>query len=136
MKQTHPPTVYLFDLEKKLTEKTIQIHCNACVRKTSHRVLASADVHGEHGEEHWTDTYQTLQCTCGHVTFSKQEWFSAWQDGDPDSAPLYKHTFHPLPIYRAKPTWISQLDEKLVEVLDEVYSALQHDLRFIAAVGI
>lgn len=117
-------------------ETTIQIYCNECHKKANHSVIASAEVNGKDGEVYWTDTYQTLKCGCGHVTFRKQGWFSEHQDWSPDYEPFYNYTYYPPPLFREKPKWFSQLDEKLEDVLNEVYSALQHDLRFISAVGI
>lgn len=117
-------------------ETTIQIYCNECHKKTNHSVIASAEVNGKDGEVNWTDTYQTLKCGCDNVTFIKQEWFSEHQDWSPDYEPFYKYTYYPPPMLSVEPKWFSQLDEKLEDVLNEVYSALQHDLRFIAAVGI
>lgn len=117
-------------------DATIQIYCNNCHKKTIHSFLASAQVEGAEGEVSWIDTYQTLKCGCGNVTFRKQEWFSEHQNWSPDYEPTYNYTYYPPPLFREKPKWISQLDEKLIDVLDEVYTALQYDLYYIAAVGV
>lgn len=121
---------------KKMGEDIIQIYCNDCCKKINHTVLASAEVKGAEGEVYWTDTYQTLICGCGNVTFRKQGWFSEHQDFSPNYEPVYNYTYYPPLLFRKQPIWIFQLDENLVGVLNEVYSALQHDLRYIAAVGI
>jgi hypothetical protein len=112
----------------------IKIFCNNCDKVTNHSLLASVDEHGEQGVVHWKDTYQILKCSCGNVTVRKQQWCSEWQE--PNSEPHYNYTFLPPRHFRKKPKWFSQLDQKLIDVLDEVYAALQHGLYYVATVGI
>lgn len=118
---------------KKLS---IRIFCNNCDKITSHFLLASVDESGEQREMYWTDTYQILKCGCGNVIFRKQEWHSEWQDPDPEAEPFYNNTYYPPQHFRKKPKWLYQLDEKLIDVLEEVYTALQYGLHYVATVGI
>jgi hypothetical protein len=47
----------------------------------------------------------------------------------------YHDTYYPPIVSRPKPYWFEDLDEKLQEVLEEVYVALDADARFLAAFG-
>jgi hypothetical protein len=84
----------------------------------------------------WADIYQVLECAgCGHVTFRKRFWFSPWQEETPYTGPVFEDTYFPPPSFRRKPTWFDELDETLRNVLEEVYIALQNNVRYLAAVG-
>lgn len=82
--------------------------------------------------------HQVLLClTCSSATYRKRVWFSEWQDPDPesDAGPVYEDTLYPPRLIKLLPNWHGQLPEKLKEVLRQSYAALQHDLRYVSAVG-
>lgn len=119
-----------------MSKKTVSAFCNECSKKTCHNVLSSVDVGGYDGEVNWSNTYQVLECGgCKHVTFRKRFWFSEWQSGDPDEGPIFEDSYFPPPLFREKPKWFAELDQKLSTVLEEVYIALQNNIRYLAAVG-
>ena len=80
--------------------------------------------------------HQLLLCsTCSTGTYRKRVWFSEWQDPDPGARPIYEDTYYPPRLEKEKtlPSWHNQLPEALQEVTRD--TALQHGLRYIAAVG-
>ena len=110
--------------------------CDTCLNETNHKILCSEQISGSIDIVDWVDTYQVLECQgCNNVMFRKRHWFSEDQDFRPDACPVYRDTYFPPLSFREKPEWYSSLEKKLTEVLDELYIALQNDIRFLAAVG-
>lgn len=72
--------------------------------------------------------------------------FSEWDEvvdhpitGEPSMQPGIRHTYWPPPAARKRPAWLDRVQErdtKLTELLHEVYSAFDGDLRVLAAVGV
>src|SRR6266404_4724589 len=118
--------------------KSERIFCNQCGVITAHSVATAHTV--EEGAKDWSTStlHQILLCsTCSTGTYRKRLWFSEWQDPDPDSdvGPLYEDTYYPPRLTKVLPNWHCQLPDALQEILREAYTALQHDLRYISAVG-
>ncbi len=122
--------------------ETIQSHCNTCAGERSHHMLHRevykwsnevADVVCIEG----TVKYEMLRC-CGCSTFSLRQ-----TSDDSESPPGEVNIcYYPPRSFRPLPRWLSQLDpflpgERTVqELLEEVYVALQNDLRRLATMGI
>lgn len=103
-----------------------------------------ADVVGHHrhrqardhqGGPDWEPTidYRILQCRGCEVPYFEQD--KSWGD-------LHSHelTYWPSPSKRKKPDWSSsmkmRLDAELSSLFDEIYRALNDDLRVLSAIGI
>lgn len=118
--------------------KIERIFCNKCGTVTAHSMTTAENI--EEGNRDWSAAtmHQILLCsTCSTGTYRKRVWFSEWQDPDPDAdpSPVYDDTYYPPRLKKALPIWHNQLPDKLQEVLQEAYTALQHDLRYVSAVG-
>ena len=117
----------------------IKGHCPNC---GSDRL---ADVVGHHRQAHdakgggpdwgaaWTD-YRILQCRGCEVAYFQQE--KLWEEWDD----WHEVTYWPSPSKRKKPDWSSSLwrsgDAALISLFDEIYRALNDDLRVLSAIGI
>lgn len=94
-----------------------------------------------------SDTGLILECCgCATVYFRHDFWFSEWDEvvdhpitGEPSLRPGIRHTYWPPPAARRRPAWLDRVQErdtKLTELLHEMYSALDGDLRVLAAIGV
>jgi hypothetical protein len=113
-----------------------RILCNKCGVVTPHEVNLGAK--HDDSTENWSAStrHQILICVvCSEGTYRKRVWFSEFQDPDPGADSVYEDTYHPPRLKKPLPKWHDQLPETLQEVLREAYTALQHDLRYIAAIG-
>ena len=130
-------------------EAIVNGHCPKCGPNRR------ADVVGEH-EVRWEDdetgvwghfTYRILRCRgCYDVYFQRIEVFSEDIDyrqnprtGEPQMRLSEKINYWPAPSKRDQPTWSSKLDGKdrdLASLFDDIYVALNNDLRILAAVGV
>ena len=89
------------------------------------------------------DTFQILRCRgCEQVYIQRQPLFSKDLDYnyDPNTEEFFVEpaspvTLWPLPQKRPRPPWVKQLAPALRDLLDEVYGALDADLRVLAAIG-
>lgn len=113
-------------------------HCNACGGDRNHVVLHqvkekwSDEDNGFHG----TDTYETLQCAgCNAIKLRHV----ATYPGEPDASISY----FPPAVFRPRPRWFIELeldlfleDDSVIDLLNEVYVALQHSLLRVAAMGV
>jgi hypothetical protein len=93
-----------------------------------------------------SDTGLILECCgCERVYFRRDYWFSEWDevvDHPLTGQPMMQHgvqtTYWPSEIARRRPKWLDVLrerDRSLGLLLDEMYSALDGDLRVLAAIG-
>ena len=102
----------------------------------------NADIKGEYSVK-WEDEqygidgedqYRILQCRgCERVYFQTVSFFS---ENDPPHVPDIDHW--PTPLLRREPRWVSDarsIDLTLHSLLTETYSAYNHRLRSLAAVG-
>ena len=89
--------------------------------------------------------YNTLRCCgCGAIHVRRDAFFSEDEDheqnpvtGEWETVLRPTSTYWPPPKRRRKPTWILQVEDDVVHrLLDEVYRALNDDLRTLAAMGV
>jgi hypothetical protein len=130
-----------------LVHSTIKAHCpncggerNAYVR--GHHVVNLLDEEDGTSSE---DMSRILECCgCGRVFFRRDFWFSEWETigqhpitGDPRLEGGTETTYWPAPVARKPPKWMDNLekDRTLAKLLSEMYSALNSDLRVLAAIG-
>lgn len=114
-----------------------------------------ADVVGQHSKRDeddendiWLETsYRILRCRgCEAVYFQTDYVFSEDIDHEEDprtgkykAVVPHKTTYWPAPSKRKQPDWSSDLfvvDSDLVSLFDDIYVALNSDLRVLAAIGI
>ena len=112
------------------------VYCNVCRRSTRHFVAARVERSGtDVNDVDWTKISEILVCGgCDHAVLRKTGCFSEFQyrPGDLDLDPEY----HPAPVERGLPQWFDSLDESaLRQVVRELYSAYNSNLRYLAAVG-
>jgi len=111
---------------------SIKGHCPTCGGGRNAEVIA-------HHEDQWQDEegdmwgrgdYRILKCAgCGEIYF-QQETFSS-EDADK------KTTYWPAPSKRKRPEWLWKIDDRaLGDLLTSVYTALDNDLRVLAAIGL
>lgn len=119
--------------------KKQRIFCNSCLREMTHLVLSSvkrkgyADVSPDFGIS-WENTYEIFECQeCNNTTFRIRHWNdeAQWSHDKKD----YHDSYYPPIVSRPKPIWFDKLDIKFKEVLEEVYIALDANIRFLAAFG-
>jgi hypothetical protein len=128
--------------------KIIKGHCpncgsgrNAYVR-CEHVVHCLDDGDGTSG----ADTGMVLECCgCERVYFRRDLWFSEWETvgehpvtGEPRLEGGVETTYWPAPVTRQRPKWLNKIEEAdrgLGRLLDEMYTALDNDLRVLAAVA-
>ena len=130
--------------------EVIRGHCPACGPEKR------ADVVGHCEEAGWDDMenmvhgrvhHRILKC-CGCEAFYHQKEVITWDEHevyrDPDTDE-YEYpdrrevTYWPAPSKRRKPEWLDELpliDHTLAALLEEIYVALNNDLRVMAAIGI
>jgi Domain of unknown function (DUF4145) len=93
-----------------------------------------------------TDTGMILECCgCGRVFFRRDYWFSEWETlgQHPITGELRREggtqtTYWPTIVTRDPPKWIDDIeiaDRTLGNLLSEMYTALQNDLRVLAAIA-
>lgn len=124
-------------------DDVVKAHCNKCRGDKNSHVRANHTVSGSDGPTSWSETYDVLQCCgCDSLSVRRTFWFSEWDDMDYDDhgelvrRPGIKISYFPPPTLRNKPDWADTVkDEVLRRVLDELYAALNTDLRVLAAVG-
>lgn len=112
-----------------------RIHCNVCSHKTQHVQLHE---HRQHGSEEvapdfsvdWSEHYVMYECCgCREVVVRRRTYFSEWDPGE------FKEAYYPPRIARRLPVWRAYLSDDLVQMLEEVYGALQADSRSLAMMG-
>jgi hypothetical protein len=116
--------------------------------------MRNAYVRGEHvaegsdddGVTSWTDTGRILECCgCSRIFFRRDFWFSEWETvgehpvtGEPRLEGGVETTYWPAPATREPPKWVDNIkgaDRDLGKLLSEMYTALNNDLRVLAAIG-
>ena len=129
-------------------DKIIKGHCPNCGSGRKAFVRASHVVqHPDDGDgASASDTGMILECCgCERVYFRRDYWFSEWETivdhpvtGQPMLEGGTETTYWPSVIARQRPKWLDPLrdrDNSLGLLLDEMYSALDADLRVLAAIG-
>ena len=109
-------------------------HCPSCGGERWSQVHGDARQSYDDDESpvSWGSIYRILQCRgCKTFYFQKVDWFS--EVDEPDV------THYPAPSKRERPEWfpeLQQVDRDFYELFDSVYTALDNDLRVLAAIGI
>lgn len=113
-------------------------HCNECLQKTNHFVLAerinsgyeSADPSDPqcHHEISWKTIYKMLECCgCENVSLQRCFYFSEYDEVEEEC--------YPPQISRRLPKWHDELPDDWQELLQEVYLALHADSRRLVLMG-
>ena len=84
-------------------------------------------------------------CGCERIYFRRDYWFSEWDTqgehpitGEPTLELGVQTNYWSAPVTRKRPTWLGSVadaDRVLGNLLDEMYSALDNDLRVLAAIA-
>ena len=112
------------------------IRCKHVVRSTDEDDGTSA-----------SDTGMILECCgCERIYFRRDRWFSEWETigehpitGEPRLEGGVDTVYWPAPVSRQRPNWLHRIQESkrdLGELLEELYAALDNDLRVLAAVAV
>jgi hypothetical protein len=127
---------------------TTKSYCNKCVGMRNHDILHEEKSSWDE-EVHdgvfigGSDTYEMVRCRgCEHISVRHQSVFS--ENIGPNGDPLVDTQYFPPAIFRAKPRWYADAwkvfgvfrQNLVIKLLDEIYVALQNDLRSLAAMGI
>jgi hypothetical protein len=130
------------------TGKVIKGHCPDC------RAMRNAFVRAEH-VVNWSDKTTPMSssdtglilecCGCNRVYFRRDYWFSEWDSygenaytGETEIEYGVQTTYFPAETTRNPPKWLSEIrlaGNTLGLLLDELYSALNSDIRVLAAIG-
>ena len=117
---------------------TANAHCNVCNGTRTHIVLYREDTSWseENGRYQGADTYETLKCAgCDAIKLRHHATYP--------SEPFESTTYFPAATFRRHPKWFHDLkfellldNDSVVDLLNEIYVALQHGLLRIAAMGV
>jgi hypothetical protein len=129
-------------------DRLIKGHCPRCGKGRN------AFVRREHIVEHpdagdgvsAADTGMILECCgCNIVYFRRDYWLSEWDEIDEHPVTGQRMlvrgigtSYWPSPVKRTRPAWLSNIeaaDRQLHALLEELYVALDSDLRVLAAIG-
>jgi Domain of unknown function (DUF4145) len=111
------------------------IHCNCCLHKTKHSIIAEhkyevIDPPEEWGSLWWETKYTLFNCCgCESVTLRRHHTFSEW-DGHSEIE------FYPPQVSRQLPKWHDELPFEIHELLSEIYTALHSNSRRLALMGV
>lgn len=119
-----------------MTEASIfRGHCPTCGPNRKAFVQGKHTVNWADGDVYGSETGLILECCgCEALYFRKDVWFSEW---DAESGP--DTSYWPVPTARKRPEWLVELeafDRTLGRLVNEVYDALDADLRVLTATGI
>ena len=114
------------------SEEIIRCHCNNCSRETDHlllnrQIVEDDELVSETAIFSWTDTYAVLQCRGCHAVCLQHSY--------EDIAGEENVSFYPPPVSRRPPPWRWFLPADMMELLNEIYTALQSDSRRLALMG-
>lgn len=128
--------------------KILRGHCPVCGSdrkayiRCKHEVQSSDQDYGTSA----SDVGMVLECCgCERIYFRRDYWFSEWDEIVTD--PISGHdrlergietTYWPAPVRRQRPNWLERIEASerdLGMLLDEMYAALDNDLRVLAAVA-
>jgi hypothetical protein len=113
--------------------KIVWAHCNKCLDKTKHEVVAERRQEGSEPYDEdiaiwWSTTYTLLECRGCETVCMRREFVFSEHDG-------VQVEYFPPAISRTRPPWIDELSKDEQEMLLEVYAALAADARRIATMG-
>lgn len=111
-------------------------HCNACGGERNHVVLHRVVEPWGDDRYQGSDTYETLQCAgCNAIKLRHHATYP--------SEPFESTTYFPAAIFRPRPRWLFDLElnlffeeDAVLDLLNEVYVSLQHNLLRVAAMGV
>lgn len=127
--------------------ETIKAHCPNCGPERNAYLRGKHVVHSSETNSpiSSSDTGMILECCgCGKVFFRRDFWFSEWEDivDNPytglEMQGGVETTYWPAAVQRKPPEWIDKIarsDKTLRRLLLEMYTALNSDLRVLAAIG-
>jgi hypothetical protein len=131
-----------------LDDRIIRGHCPNCGsgRKAHVRCEHVVSSPGEDDGTAASDTGMILECCgCERVYFRRDVWFSEWETvgAHPVTGELRQEggveiTYWPAPITRQRPKWLDDIekaDRDLGNLLSEMYTALDNDLRVVSAIA-
>jgi len=126
----------------------LKAQCNKCLGETNHLLLYKEDQPWEE-EVHQgsviygSETFNMLKCSgCDSVKLMHESWFSeiCHENGNP----MVDINYYPPAISKAEPKWLlhlggiipSEQKQYIIELFQEIYSALHNDSRRLAVMGI
>jgi len=118
-------------------DPTRRFICRTCQRETNHWPICGKRV-DEDNVQIDSQTYSwkislTMKCRdCGNVTFIVDTYVGRNMGGDPGIENT--EYFPPLP-FRIRPNWLSKLSKNYLNILNEVYYALDNSLYILASAG-
>lgn len=142
--ESSPPTIHKEEDAADTNEKILMANCNTCGGEKNSFLRGEHVKHGSDDWTSWSDTIKILECCgCGGLSMSHQHWFSEWDEIDQDPItgemrmrPGVKEVLWPPTNSRSKPDWVDRLKDKITrKVIDEIYTALDHGLTILAAIG-
>jgi hypothetical protein len=139
----------------------LEAHCNTCLRRTWHDVLATHDQPAWEAEDEseyevispwqsqkfyvqaWVHTYLILRCRgCDAVSFQRVAKPDLVHEGritEAQEEAIEEATVresYPPAVARGRPQWIDRLPDSIRSLLGEVYVATAADARSVAAMGL
>ena len=127
----------------------IRGHCPNCGSDRKALVRCKHVVHSTDEDDGTlaSDTGMILECCgCERVYFRRDRWFSEWETigehpitGEPRLEGGTETVYWPPPVSRRRPNWLHRIQESerdLGKLLEELYAALDNDLRVLAAVAV
>jgi hypothetical protein len=126
--------------------ETIKANCPNCGDARNANVRGKHVLNRSDDDTSASDTCLILQCCgCDELFFRRDYWFSEWetigqnpQTGEPERQGGTQTTYWPAPVHRKPPEWLNEItmhDRTLAAILAETYTALNNDLRILAAIG-
>jgi len=126
----------------------IKAHCPNCGAERNAFLRAKHVVYSSDKDSpaSSTGTGMILECCgCEQIFFRRDLWFSEWETvgdnlytGEPQLEGGTETTYWPAPVQRKSPEWVDKIartDKALGRILFEMYTALNNDLRILAAIG-
>lgn len=120
-------------MEQDKNKKVEWIHCNGCLQKTRHEVIAVRTLETTQDIEEgfwvdWSTTYTMLECLgCGAVVLRRRVVSTDLRSDDT--------TFFPPPISRQIPRWYFELPDNFREILNESYIAIHSGSNRMSIMG-
>lgn len=121
-------------MTSNLEQKTERVHCNNCLHKTRHFLIAEhsqniTEPSGYEDYDFWWHIKHTLFvcCGCESVTLRREFIFSEWDEPE--------ITFYSPQVSRRLPDWQNELPSEIQELLSEIYTALHSNSRRLALMG-
>ena len=131
-----------------LESKIIRGHCPNCGSGRKAYVRCEHVVHSTDEDDgiSASDTGMVLECCgCERIYFRRDFWISEWETignhpitGEPRLESGVETVYWPAPVSRQRPDWLDKIEEAerhLGKLLEEMYAALDNDLRVLAAIA-